>query len=864
LAFTNDAHSLYYSTNLDGSIQHYSVDRTRLLDPVQTNPCPPTAMAISPTGHLMVSATDKPNVVHLRNLEHNSAAVIVKPQASDAAVSSIAFHPERPNIFVLAFIDGTIVAYDATRITKAATGSASGESRNKGEIGRATGLYKAVTGASAPGAQIASDVPIVGVAFIPGFKTRVVTAGVDGRCRLVDVAQGGSTIRTWHTKMPITSLDVIGSTIDQVGAGHAPPSVQERLLNPRSLAGDPLIAVSHIDGTVQIYNTVGLLWSQKIITSYDERILSVAWMRGTSPASLNNSKIEKHFSSASKDPFESSDTVTLESDQCAPEGGAQISEEIDTDTTRIHSPPTSAVPILPSLTRPNFEDLFSPIKAHSPPRVGGDLKSKGDSPKRHRPRISNQTFIYSPPPEPGKQSNIARQRNIALFPSTDSETAVVSVGVPSADLSTRLKLKPAVRQEGLPGSPLNPKKRQVAFKAATPRTQGRGFANAIAVAPNTNARVLADLRKLAGPHGSASRRNGTLSSYAVAQQKLKPSTSSHVTKVDKISVPKEQWSHDSPKQQRQVHVNDPDTWPTDSASIPSFGDEEVDDIWLTSEAEESQPNPPRRRGHRQKRISKSSNLFPEDFDSGIGYSEPTTMPHSASTYRDHAQLRFTDPPMSNDDLEHNSEHNSTHKLRSPTIATSLLDEDDMGPTSEDVRKHFPRMSSRSPRRTRRKDHAVEDGTQQRKGETARHSPPPGFRHSGAASTLMSLAIKSAEHPRKKLDHAQTAPQRQRGPQRHRDPRGQEGRLQSFDHNHDNHDLEDDDHDHDHQDASAETCPKCHNTRARVTSLEGEVVILKAEVLALKALLRRHGIPASAVAAATSKSKSSLLPACLRG
>jgi hypothetical protein len=53
-------------------------------------------------------------------------------------------------------------------------------------------------------------------------------------------------------------------------------------------------------------------------------------------------------------------------------------------------------------------------------------------------------------------------------------------------------------------------------------------------------------------------------------------------------------------------------------------------------------------------------------------------------------------------------------------------------------------------------------------------------------------------------------------------------------------------------------------RARVTSLEGEVVILKAEVLALKALLRRHGIPASAVAAATSKSKSSLLPACLRG
>jgi hypothetical protein len=881
LDFTNDGLSLYYSTHQDSSIQQYSVNRMRLLEPVQTNDRPPIAMAISPTGHLMITATDNPSVVLMRNLQHNSAAVVVKTSASEAAVSSIAFHPKRPDIFVLAFVDGTLAAYDATKISKAAAGSAYVDSQSKGEIGRVVGLYKAIATSTSMQGEQWPTAPIVGVAFLPDYILHVVAAGADGRCRLVDFAQGGSILRTWHTKMPITSLDIIeagsnvASALDPAGS-----SAQERKssrtgsVKPTSTTGNSLIVVSRINGTVQICNTLGLLLSEKSITSYDEKIISIAWMKGASPASLDNSAIENRFSEGSEDL--NGISVPPMAVQQATDDSGQYVKGADEGTTRIRSSPGTSKPTLAPLTRADFQDLFSPIKPQSPPRVLGDRITKGSSPKRYRPGLSNQTFVQSPLPDSDTQADVAPPRNLALFPSSESDVYMSAPSrQPQSDVSDQKKAKVPLQNTGSFGLPLIAKKRNVAFKASTPRRQISGFTNST-IPPNTNARVLADLRKLAGTNSSASRQTGTLSSFAPAQQRLKPSASSQRVECDDSGVhdPK---AADAPssRKRRSVHLHDSSTWPTDSVSDPSFDDGKVEDIWLTSEAEEAQPQLPRRRGHHRKRISKSSTLFPEDFDSGIGYSEPGTVPQPASTHLDDTNLRFTHMISS----DHGASQDPINGFRPVTSTTPLLGGNeeikDNEATSDAVRRLFPRSSSRSPRRrrqdtttlTRLSPQPLSDDTT---AQSARDPRPR--RKEGAAATLMSLALQSTEKEQRKT---RKSVKRSGASQQRSNAR----RPPTDNHSEPNNPHGDDDIAHqsiniDNDPASQQ--PPAHpgpldynatTTDARVAVLENEVFALKAEVLALKALLRRHGIPASQVQAASvmavDKAKKSSGWRCLR-
>jgi hypothetical protein len=895
LDFANDGLSLYYSMRQDNSIHHYSVDRTRLLEPVRTNVQPPIAMAISPTGHLMISATKNPPVVLMRNLEHNSAAVVIKTSASEATVSSIAFHPRRPDIFVLTFVDGTLAAYDATKTSKAAAGSAYGDSQGKGEIGRVVGLYNGITASMSVQNEDLPAAPIIGAAFLPGYKTRVVTAGADGRCRIVDLAQGGSILRTWHTKMPITSLDVVEYKAGVTGAlDQAGPSSQEHKsvhtgsVKVTPVAGNTLIAVARIDGSVHIYNTLGLLLSRKSVTSYDERILSIAWTKGASPASLNNSNIEKRFSEGSKDlNYKSEPLMAVQHASQDDQGSAGDADE---GTTRIHSSPVTTKPTLPPLTRANFQDLFSPIKPQSPPRVVVTRISKGSSPRRYRPGLSNQTFVQSPPPDSEASTNAAPPRNLALFPSSESDIYVTAPSQqPQSDISDQTSSMAPSRHPDAFGLPLIAKKRQVAFKAATPRRQVSGFSYGAIPPPNTNARVLADLRKLASANSSASRQTGTLSSFASAQQRLKPPISLSKANADSSSVTRLKSANPpSTRKRRSAHLHDSSTWPTDSVSAPSLDDGKVEDIWLTSEAEEAEPQPARRRGHRGKRISKSSTLFPEDFDSGIGYSESGVVPQSASTHQDHANLRFTDLTFS----DHEASQDHINEVRPVASRTPLLGEqvgdEDKAPISDAVRRLFPRSSSRSPRRTRQNTTALTHLAPQPLSDTAAaksSSASRSRRKDNAAATLMSLAVRSAEQQQQRAKKnpdkraASQNPQRtQRGsrsqaPQRNNftEPTNTDRDATSIGNDPSPHQFstqntsshnDDDDDDEDH---SVTNHPST-TTNSRVASLENEVLALKAEVLALKALLRRHGIPASQVEAVTAMSREKTPSGwtCLRG
>lgn len=200
LEYTTDAKSLFLSTQLTADIQRYSTERSRLLDPTNIHPSSPVALAISPTGHMMVSASDQPPTVYMKNLAQNTSPILIEPRASRAAVSVIAFHPERANIFLMAFRDGSVAAYDCTRVGRHQGGQYADQyGVGHGQIASFSKLHRATTETS----TLAS---ITGATFLPGFKTRAITVGSDGRCRVVDFAGKGEVLRTWHAKAPVTSV----------------------------------------------------------------------------------------------------------------------------------------------------------------------------------------------------------------------------------------------------------------------------------------------------------------------------------------------------------------------------------------------------------------------------------------------------------------------------------------------------------------------------------------------------------------------------------------------------------------------------------------------------------------------------------
>lgn len=200
LEYTSDARSLFLSTNLTAGIQRYSTERSRLLDPENIHSSPPVALAISPMGHVMVSASDNPPTLYLKNLSHNSSPILIEPRVSRTAACVIAFHPERANIFLVAFRDGAVCAYDTTRIGRSEGGQlANQHGIGHGQLSSFTKLHRTTN-------DTRKCSSISGAAFLPGFKARAITVGSDGRCRIIDFAGKGEILRTWHAKAPVTAV----------------------------------------------------------------------------------------------------------------------------------------------------------------------------------------------------------------------------------------------------------------------------------------------------------------------------------------------------------------------------------------------------------------------------------------------------------------------------------------------------------------------------------------------------------------------------------------------------------------------------------------------------------------------------------
>ena len=825
IEYTADAKSLFLSTTLTSDIQRYSTETSRLLSPARAHASPPVALAVSPTGHLMVSAADDPPVVYLKDLAHNSSPILVKCRASETAVNVIAFHPERPNIFLLAFGDGTLAAFDATRIGRN-HGSlfTNQESVNAGEISHIPKLHRSTTG-------ISNTTSITNAAFLPGHKTRAVSVGGDGRCRLVDFVDGGVVIRTWHAKSPVTSVCVLSQK-----SGAKPGKRSTSTQNSHTIRGptstNNLIAIGLADGKVHIYDSVGLLLAQQSISQGGERIISVEWVKGPSPQPIANSIIRRDVEAyASVTPRTGTPKNNVANEKAATSVNAATQrkgtlfehvglppalrkskdqtgqpttgpvrrftihpDEIEESTVR-HTPLPKETKAAPAGDG-HYLDLFSPVK-----QPKAETKEPSErrvaSPLRSRPRVSSQTFVrIAEPTPPARDSAIAKPRNLALFPSTDSGSETVHLSAETAN---------SLKKTGRRVSPIM-RRKPVAFKSPSRRgSRKSGSFNVAQAAHIHNAKVLAELRQMSATH-PAYRHGGVLSAFRAPNTCRREDVQGSATKQNDLHLLHRPADHvetdlNSLKALKiYENVHGRQTWPDDSNQDSSLDG----DIWLTSASDEDTKQSRRRRQHHIQR--------PPARQTSRSRVDLTGTMSTMSTLAQHCAPTPLDPDSRREQVDGSTDEGMY------TAEMHLSPAGSFSPSSNDVRELFPRSSSLSPRKLRRL-------------KTQLHRSPPAYDRSlreVALNVALGQQEKSPWARAKAGKHRQSAAQ-SAGRKLTNAPiqvfedqaqRRQNGTMGSVSEPH---------------------CSVCSPTKARVHDLESEVVRLKGEVLALKSALRRGGV-----------------------
>ncbi|OTA36557.1 hypothetical protein BTJ68_03658 [Hortaea werneckii EXF-2000] len=823
------------------------VRHLELLSPSQTHGSAPIALAVSSTGHLMVSASDEPPCIYLKHLAHNSPPILVEPRASDAAVCSAAFHPERPNVFLLGFRDGTLAAYDGTRVSRKQHGTLSNqEIVNDGEIARFVGLHR-VTAKAVPKTGITTrPASISGAAFLHGYKTRAISVGSDGRCRLIDFADGGIILRTWHAKAPLTSVSVFSIKPSKAaGDTHRYSSGPSQYTTGEPTSTDNLLAVGRADGKVHLYDSVGLLLAHTTVSTRGERVISLEWAKGPSPQPVLSNDGVRDLSDAPSVPIRSATpkkqsstprpSVTIQPKSQArrstltphrlglPPGLRRSDrrrsarndrrftvhpDEVEEGTVR-HTPSKQRDQVVP-VAAGNYLDLFSPVKASDtvPDQPVG--KPANFSPHR-RPRISSKTFERTLERETGGQTgDDSRSQNPEIRVSTATST--------ESEMRRRTAGKsPKTGQTGRPSMYTSPlKKRHISFQQAAKPVK-REASNATSAPPQAsdNARVLADLRKM-----SAATRKPQQGSV-LAPFAGKRSTPDQ-TSTSKPKAPHHHWHHPprlGPAVQKVWHPGNvlerEVTWPTDSFQDQSL-DEDEDDIWLTSGTDDDGKNLRRRRLATMQRPP-ARQTSRSRVDSKGTYST-TGKPSSPKT---------ENPPQLPKSMDGSTESEAYRTARSHVSPTGDLIVD-----SSDVRQLFPRTSSLSPKR-----HPT--SPRNRVGKPTAITTP-STRHERALQEITSNTLTRRQ---------QQQQQQQKSPWKRAEAVAKKKEQTHAKHLPSEHDAPTEGKDKSVLASSAALvrsppiqCFKCADTGARVTDLEDEVARLKGEVLALKAAMRRSGVP----------------------
>lgn len=786
MEYSEDGKSLFLSTTADGVVQRYCTERSRILGPVQQLASTPTALAVSPTGHLMLSASSSPPVVYLKNLAQNTASTLIQPNSSSATINCAAFHPERPNVFMLAFADGSVAAYDASKISRGSDGDA-----NDAEIGSVEGVHRKVI--TTDDVTSRTTTPIVGVSFLSGYKTRAVTAGSDGRCRIIDFARGGIILRTWHVKAPLTTISVLAppNGIDRLrrkdGNSRDDPARASGIKNPAELGGiENIIAAGRVDGKVNLYNDLGLLLAQKTVSAQEEKLVGLEWVLGPSPPPLGHGDVG-HFSDVSSIMI---DTMTAQEAASQPPKGLGLPAELKLDRTDVMMPLHRQFTIHPDELlegtvrrkpccspdqagqipgKRGFQDLFSPVKIAAPKT--DKLKSPrpvSNSP-RNRPRISSQTFVKKSPLNTTTRSAVVTHDHgiRSLGDRASRETQEATKSAAPLKRPDSLLLKPTRRTSTTRLSPDNAALRHITFNSTLKRAGDGASSSSGDVAPNANARVLADLRKLSRA-GAKAHEGALFSSHRPAGgRQHKPqtwATNAEIRGQEESSMMRPSSPRYSPHEASEFDLGQ--------------------DIWLTSESENEHM------GYRQER-SRRALTRPIARQCSRTHVDATGTVSTVQTVMKHAL-----------DSSDDSGKENMHSAQSIPVQIE--------PLSHEVRELFPRSSSLSP-------------TQRRGGGKAPRSRKE-------APSIAKAADQLAKSPwaRAKAGNAASSPSKgRRSIRKNEFVTVLDGSFADVDNL---------------ATALPSECAGCPEAEAKIKALEGEVVRLKAEGLVLKAVLRRHGLP----------------------
>lgn len=275
----------------------YSLKDYKLLGPLCDHPSPPTVIALSPGSQWLLSASAAPPTILLNNLLLNTPAVLIRPQCSSAAVVVANFHPERTNIFLLAFGDGTCALYDVAHLFPAggrgdhqADPAGSG---TRGEISYVKRLHAIASSVPLSNIELGPDfehtnhgvgekgIGITAAAFVPGSRAKAVTVGADGKCCVVDLATEGkkkkSVFRSWHIQGPATSLALLSSSVKST-PDDTEQSYAKDLTQPRRRV---LVAIGRQDGKVLLYDLGGHLLRDREFSLDGSRIIELEWTSDT-------------------------------------------------------------------------------------------------------------------------------------------------------------------------------------------------------------------------------------------------------------------------------------------------------------------------------------------------------------------------------------------------------------------------------------------------------------------------------------------------------------------------------------------------------------------------------------------------------
>ncbi|KAF8422474.1 WD40-repeat-containing domain protein [Tirmania nivea] len=406
LQYAPDSKALFFTDSIHNAVQTYSLREDRVSEAAKAHPSVITSFCVSPDSNFLLSCSADPPVIQLHNRQLNNT-IDIKPKASAKPVVCCAFHPTRKSIFVLAFADGILAAYDSTRLVR---GDKARTTERKGNVGSGGGEHIHSFG-HLHDASISGGAGITGVEFIPGYRARAVSVGEDGRLFIVDFEKRDVLV-SWHVGAPATSVSVRPAVGKDAGKS----------------SGDAgwMVAVGTIHGMCFVFDGGGTKVCEQTVDAEARKVLDVEWISGEvalppgtdgrdSTPSSPSSTVKSPSSSRYLDLMSSTATHALTAKFHNPTLSS-LAEYSNTDSnTSSLAPFSKKTPMLPELpVLPAWQDLVGPSTV-SYMNMFSPVKRKNHEKAMSAPKKESENLIDLKDPKE-RATEKADQRSVISAP----------------------------------------------------------------------------------------------------------------------------------------------------------------------------------------------------------------------------------------------------------------------------------------------------------------------------------------------------------------------------------------------------------------------------------------------------------------